>query len=178
MRSLVLGWIALALLPLAVWAQEPGVALKDDLIRKEPYSDAKTAGKLKRGDNISILKRSGGWYQIKAGATRGWVRMLSVRRGEAGKTSAASEIGGAASLATGRAGTGQIVSTTGVRGLSEEDLKSAKFDEPQLRKAESFRVSRSDAERFGAKGALKVRTFAYLPDPRAQAQGTTSTKGR
>jgi hypothetical protein len=146
-------------------AQEVGVALKDDVVRAEPYADAKATGNLKKGGQVQILKRSSGWYQIKAGTLQGWVRMLSVRRGASGKTDVAKEVGGVGDLATGRAGTGQVVSTTGVRGLSEEELKDARFDAAQLAKAQSFVVAAEDARRHAAQGKLESRRFDYLPDP-------------
>jgi uncharacterized protein YgiM (DUF1202 family) len=141
-------------------ASEKGVALKADKLLSEPFADAKQVGKVARGDAVTILKKNGGWYQVKASGAEGWIRMLSVRRGEAAKTSAAKDV---AALSTGRAGTGQIVSTTGVRGLSEEQLKSARFDENELKKAESFGVSKSDASAFAQKGGLLARAFNYLP---------------
>jgi hypothetical protein len=161
--------LALALMPCAALAQEAGSMLKDDTLRAEPYADAKPIGSLKKGAQVAMVKRASGWYQVKAGGAQGWVRMLSVRRGEAAKSNAAKEVGGVAALSTGRAGTGQIVSTTGVRGLSEEELKGAKFDEAQLRKAESFAVSRADAQAFAARGPLKARTFDHLPVPQQRA---------
>ncbi len=171
MRELRLWILALAWLPLAAPAQEPGTALKDDVLRAEPYADAKPLGDIRKGASLTILDRATGWYQVEAGSARGWMRMLSVRRGAAGQASAAAEVGGVAALSTGRAGTGQIVSTTGVRGLSEEELKSARFDEAQLRKAEGFSVSKADAKTFAAKGPLKARKFDYLPVPQQTAGG-------
>lgn len=176
---LLCAWaLGLALLPLAALAQESGTILKDDVLRVEPFVDAKTTGKVKKGGSVDILKRSGGWYQVKSGAAQGWLRMLSVRRGAAAQSSAAAEIGGVAALSTGRAGTGQVVSTTGVRGLSEEELKGAKFDEAQIRKAESYAVSRADAGSYAAKGNLSARRFDYLSAPKGQGTGNAAPQGR
>ena len=141
-------------------AGEEGVALKADKLVAEPFADAKQVGALDKGDAVSILKKTGGWYQVKAKGGQGWVRMLSVRRGQSGKGSAAQDV---AALSTGRAGTGQIVSTTGVRGLSEEELKTAMYDEKALMKAESVAVSKVDAAKFAQKGKLVARAFDYLP---------------
>lgn len=155
--------VALGLLSLAAGARESGVVLKDEVLRAEPFADAQSVGNVGKGAQVTILKRASGWYQVKAGTTQGWVRMLSIRRGEATKTNVAKEAGDLAALSTGRAGTGQIVSTTGVRGLSEEDLKGAKFNAAQLKKAQSFAVGQADAQAFAAKGKLKARKFDYLP---------------
>lgn len=138
---------------------EKGVALKADKLLAEPFADAKQAGTLAKGEAVTILKKTGGWYQVKGKGAQGWVRMLSVRRGEAAKGTAAKDV---AALSTGRAGTGQIVSTTGVRGLSEAELKAAKYDEKELMKAESFVVSKADAGKFAQMGKLEARAFNYL----------------
>ena len=125
------GWIVAALAIgaalAAAAAVESRTALKADEIKDEPCKDARTVGKIAKGDKVEILARQSGWLQVKAGGKQGWVRMLSVRRGQAGQTDAAKELGGVAGLATGRAGTGEVVSSTGVRGLSEEELKGARF---------------------------------------------------
>jgi hypothetical protein len=151
----------------AAAAQETGTALKPDDIKAEPFKDAKTVGRIAKGDRVEILARQSGWLQVKAGTKRGWVRMLSVRRGQAAGADAGKEIGGIAGIATGRAGTGQVVSSTGVRGLSEADLKAAKFDEAELRRAEAFAVAAADAQAFAAQGKLAVREIAFLADPKA-----------
>jgi len=164
-------WIGLAMVALAAhaWAQEPGVAIKQDDIKAEPFKDAKTVGAMKKGETVTILTKQGGWLEIKAAGGSGWVRLLSVRKG-AGGGSAASEIAGVAGVATGRAGTGQVVSTTGVRGLGEEDLKSAKFNEEELKKAEAAAIAADEAKQFAAQGDLTARQVGWLPLPKTNAE--------
>jgi uncharacterized protein YgiM (DUF1202 family) len=153
--------------------QEKGVALKQDDIKAEPFKDAKTIGTLRKGDSVVLLKKQAGWQEITAAPGKGWVRVLSVRKGASGGNAAA-EISGVAGVATGRAGTGQVVGTTGVRGLGEEDLKSARFSEEELKKAESAAVTGNDARQFAAKGELAGRTVPWLPAP----QAVTANGGR
>lgn len=141
-------------------AVEAGSALKADDIKAEPFRDAKVVGRLAAGDRVSIVKRDGGWLMISS-PKKGWVRMLSIRRG-AGK-SAGVKPSGIAALASGRAGTGTVVSSTGVRGLNEEDLKNAHFDENELKLDESYAASKKDAGQFAAKARLKARHVDYLP---------------
>jgi hypothetical protein len=155
------------LLASGAWAGESGSALKNDTLRAEPFSDAKMAGSLNRGDKVDILERKGAWLRIKAGKSTGWVRLLSIKRGEASKSSDAS---GLLSVASGRAGTGQVVSTTGVRGLNEEELKSAKFNEEEVKKMEANSISADAAKKFAAGGGLKTRKQDYLPEPKGGAQ--------
>lgn len=147
----------------AVAAVESGVALKSDAIKKEPYSDAKNTGMLSAGDKVNILKREGGWLQVKSAKGNGWVRMLSIRKGDAKKGK--SLVDSFKGLASGRSGTGTVVATTGIRGLNEEELKTAKFNAGELKLDESFATSRADAQNFANQGKLKPRSFEYLPLP-------------
>jgi uncharacterized protein YgiM (DUF1202 family) len=151
-------------------AQDTGTALKADELKAEPFKDANTIGKLAKGDKVDIVARQSGWLQVRAGGKTGWVRMLSVRRGQTAQKDAGKEISGVAGLATGRAGTGQVVSSTGVRGLSDEDLKNAKFDESQIAQAESNAVSAADAKTFAGQGRLTPQKVAFLPEPKRGAR--------
>ena len=88
--------------------------------------------------------------------------MLSVRR-----TAAAAVVssGSLSQVATGRAGTGQIVTTTGVRGLGEEQLRTASFSEAAVVAAERFRVDPIEAERSARQAGLAPRAVPTLPAP-------------
>lgn len=151
-----------------------GAAIKADNIRSEPFGDARTVGALAPGDKVEILKKEGGWFQIKSAKGAGWVRMLSIRKGDAQKASAGKEVAGLLGLASGRAGTGQVVATTGVRGLNEEELKSAQFNEKELKLVKAFISSKQEAQAFAAKGKLVSQQVEYLPEP---AASQTSDKG-
>jgi uncharacterized protein YraI len=167
-------WLAAAA---SAYAADSGVALKGDVIRAEPFKDADSIGDLKKGESVQIMSKKGGWLQIKAAGGEGWVRMLSVKRGAGGGSNAAGEIGGIAAMSTGRAGTGQITSATGVRGLSEEDLKAAKYDAAELARAEGNAVSAAVAGQFANAGKLVTQNVAFLPEPRP-ASTNTPTPGR
>ncbi len=166
-------WLCAMLLGAAnAWAADSGTALKNDEIKAEPFRDAKKVGALAKGDTVDILGKDGGWLKVKSAKGSGWVHMLSIRRGEARK---ASEASGLLSLASGRAGTGAVVSTTGIRGLdtagsgsklSEDALKAAKFNEAELMRDESYAVSKAQAQQFARQGGLAPRPLDYLPAPK------------
>jgi hypothetical protein len=147
---------------LVATATESGSALKTDDIKAEPFRDAKAVGALASGDKVEILSKDGGWLKVKSQKGNGWVRMLSIRKTGSGK--ATGNAGGLLALASGRAGTGKVVATTGIRGLSEEELKSAQFNAGQLTLAESYGVSSVQAQQFAARGKLKARTMDYLQE--------------
>ena len=145
-------------------AGESGTVIKAEALKKEPFRDAKSAGTLAVGDKVDILKKNGGWLNVKSVKGNGWVRMLSIRRGAARRGTAGAS--GLASLATGRAGTGKVVATTGIRGLNEEELKAAKYDEAEVKQMESFSTTRAEAKKFADKGKLKVHKVDYLAGER------------
>lgn len=143
-------------------AAEVGTMIKADDMKAEPFRDTKTVKALAAGEQLNIVGKDGGWLNVKSGKVSGWVKMLSVRQGDAKKS--ASNASGLLALSSGRAGTGKIVATTGVRGLNEEELKAARFDAQELQLAESNAVSRSEAQQFATQGKLVARSFDYLPD--------------
>lgn len=146
---------------------EAGTALKNDTLRAEPFADAKSSGSFTRGENLDILKKQGAWLQVKAKKGTGWVRLLSVKRGTA---STGSQTAGVLAAASGRAGTGQVVSTTGVRGLSEEDLKAAKFNEAEVKTLESYTLSVEQGRQFANAGDLKTIAFSNLKAGKGDAK--------
>jgi len=145
-------------------AAESGTTLKNEDIKTEPFRDAKTVATLTAGDKVNILKKDGGWLQVTSAKGKGWVRILSIRKGDERKNSGTAS--GLASLASGRAGTGKVVATTGIRGLNEEEMKSAKFNETEIKRAESYASSKADAAKYAAQGKLAARAFDYLPAPK------------
>ncbi len=160
LRRLVAG--LLLVLPASLLAADPATLSRVDALRDKPFADAKVVVSLAKGAKVDILARNGGWYQVKSGTKTGWVRMLSVRRSTA---PAGSNVAGLASVASGRAGTGTVSTTTGVRGLDAQELATAAFNEAQVAKAEGYRISRADADAFARTGKLVVRDVKPLPAP-------------
>ena len=160
--------IMLFLLPLLAWPllclAEPAVMSKADSLYEKPFADAKVLGKFAAGQAVDVQKREGAWYQVKAAGKLGWMRMLSVRRTA---PAAAASAGSLTQVATGRAGTGQIVATTGVRGLGEETLKEAPFSEAAVAAAEKYRVKPAEAEKLARAQGLAPRQVPPLPAPAA-----------
>lgn len=143
-------------------AAESGVALKADDIRAEPFGDARSVARLAVNDKVEILGKNGGWLQVKSAKGKGWVRMLSIRKGDAKKRG--SEAAGLLGMASGRAGTGKVVATTGIRGLNEEELKAAVFNAEEINLAESYSSSQAQAQQFASEGKLVARKLDYLPE--------------
>ena len=153
-RILLIGLIS----PVLALSGEVGTALKADAMRAEPFADAKTVGNFNKGESVDILNKKGAWLQVKTKKSTGWVRILSVKRGGASSSSAK----GVLDVASGRAGTGQVVSTTGIRGLSAEELKAAKFNEEEMKKMESHTLTPNEGQQYANAGGLNAVKIAYL----------------
>ena len=148
-------------------AAEQGSALKNDSLRSEPFADAKVTGSFARGDNLEIIKKQGAWLQVKSAKGTGWVRLLSVKRGAA---TSSNQAAGVLAVASGRAGTGQVVSTTGVRGLSEQELKAAKFNEEEVKTLESYTLSADKGRAFAKAENLNSIAFKNLKEAKGGCQ--------
>lgn len=141
-----------------LFAAESGTVLKTDQLRADAFNDAAVVGSVNKNDAVEILNKKGAWLQIKTSKQSGWVRLLTVKRNGSG----GSDVAGAVNVATGRNGTGKVVSTTGIRGLSAEELKTAKFNEAETKKMESFAVTAVDAKAYASSGGLSSRSYAYF----------------
>jgi uncharacterized protein YraI len=129
-----------------------------------PYRDAKPAGKLPSNTKVDILERHGGWLQISAQGKSGWARLHQVRAGEGPE---AKNTGGGLTVLknvsqTGRSGSQGIVATTGIRGLSAEELKSAKPNPKAVESMEANRASDSTARDFARSAGLKDKDVPFL----------------
>ncbi len=156
------------------FAAETGSAIKDDQLRAEPYTDAKITASVKRGETLTILKKQGVWLQVKNKKSTGWLKLLSVKRAGTSTTTASSSV---LKQSSGRSGTGQIVSTTGIRGLNEEELKAAKFNEAEINKLESYTVTAKAGAEFAKAGQLSAIQFAELTPPTTKTNSTNVIGG-
>ncbi len=78
------------------------------------------------------------------------------------KASVATEASGVLGLATGRAGSGNVVAATGVRGLDEEKLKEAEFNEQELQTLKTYRTSKKQAQGFANQAGLQVQKVPFI----------------
>lgn len=143
------------------YAVQTAYAVRSTEIKSLPYSDAATVATLAEKAKVNILMRQGGWVKINSKNGNGWVRMLSVRSDNtAGKTG---DSGLISLLNVGRSGSSGITTTTGIRGLSEEDLKNAQPNPAELDKLEKYAVNKAKAEKFAREVQLKAQQLDYLP---------------
>lgn len=128
--------------------------LSDQELLAEPSPKAASAGQVKKGQEVNVLAKKGFWVQIEAGEVVGWTKLNNVK--------AASSSVGLASLETGRQATGNIVSTSGVRGLDGGDLEKAQPDAKEFAKLSGFMENKDSATAFAKAGKLQTRKLSYV----------------
>ena len=163
----------------AAWAQEQAFTNRSTELKERGAADAKTLGTLPENTAVKVVARGGGWTQVEAGAQKGWVRVFHLRFPATVDSSASSSGGNplsglSSALGFGRQSSQQTtIATTGIRGLSPEDLKNANPDAAAFAKLQSYRADKAAAERFARDARLAAVVIEYLDETSA-----APTKGR
>ncbi len=156
----------------AAYAAEYGYTVRSTELKDAPFSDAKTLATLPEKTKVEIISRQGAWLQVKE-QQQGWVRLLSLRTGEGRATGGDSGLKSLLNL--GRSGNTGVTVATGVRGLSEADLKNARPNPQELEKLRRMTIPSAEAQKFAANAKLTAQQINYLPEPaQTQATGTSN----
>lgn len=173
MKSTLLFWLLLGGLSVSAVQAAPGTLLRNETLRAQASASASITGQVSRGTAVDIVSRRGGWLQVRTPRAQGWVRLLSVRAGQGGSGGAG--LGDVVGVATRRADPSRVVSVAGVRGLSEEQLRQARFDADELARLDQFAASLSQARSHASRTGLASVNVPALPRP--QANPTPSGNG-
>lgn len=157
--------LLITLLTGTLHAGERAHTIRDTDLKAEPFTDAATITQLKANTQVSKTARKGGWYQITFEKREGWVRMTSLRLGEAGKKKGESGIGSTLRfLSTGRSGTSDVTVATGIRGLDAADVANATPDHKALKRLKQKKSAPAKVKNFASAGKLKARKMAYIKE--------------
>lgn len=153
--------IVLSMLYCAAQAGETATAVRNTEMKARPFSDAATVTSLERGSKVEVLARKASWMQVKANGTTGWVKMLSLQFSNADKNKTGdSGLRALFNVASGSGSGGAV--TTGVRGLSEEDLKNAHPNPQALETVQGYAVNKTEAQKFARLGNLLEQDMDYV----------------
>jgi hypothetical protein len=141
-------------------ATQVAFTVRSTEIKQQPFSDAQTIATLAGKSGVEVLSRRGGWVNISSSKGNGWVRMLSLRSDSTAKKRGDSGL--QSLINVGRSGSSGITVATGVRGLSEEDLKNARPNPVEFEKLQRYAVNKAKAERFAHDARLKAQQLDYL----------------
>ena len=132
-----------------------GDSLKSDQELKEtPSIKGNVVGKAAKG-NVEVIDKKGFWVKVKNDSIEGWTKLNNV---EISKDSDFS----LSNLNTGREGSGNIVSTSGVRGLDGEDITSAQPDIIEFDKLQSLKVDKSIGNNFMKNTGLSPKQIKFI----------------
>lgn len=166
-------WLLVFCLGWSVAAAHAGDAytVRATEVKVKPFIDADTLVRLPENSRVEALTRKSGWMQIKNDGAAGWVKMLSLRFGDTGAQKKAGDNGlNKLFNVASTGGSGSTVST-GVRGLSEESLKTPHPNPQAFAELQHYAASKVDAQKFGKSGKLTAQPLDYLPAPASQNQG-------
>lgn len=148
------------------FAQEVAFAARASELKEQASADSRTVSSLAEGAELKVLQRSGGWARVEARGQGGWVRVFHLRFPVAaqagGQNAVESGLSSLTSVFGSRSATKPTtLATTGIRGLSPEDLKNATPDPAALRQVQSYRADKASAERFAREGKLAASNVSY-----------------
>lgn len=143
---------------------EPGTVLKPTQLRSSPLGSADVVAELQAQQTVDITARQGAWAGVTTGeGQQGWARILNLRTGS-GQASAASANQLASLFRTGSSGTSV---STGVKGLSAEQLRSASPDFAEVTELDQYAANAGDARQFAGAGQLQEQRVDYLESPKS-----------
>jgi hypothetical protein len=160
----------------SVLAQSGTVVRKTDL-RDKPFLDAAVIAPIAANTPIQIQANKGAWMQVKAANGQvGWIKLLNVRTGSGGTSSGGSSIALAGKvIKTGSSG--QTV-TTGVKGLSAEQIKNAVPNPAEVTKMDNYASNHSEATRTALQAELIPQEVAALATTSSSSSTSTPNNGR
>ena len=146
-----------------VQAGETAYTVRATELKAKPFADATTLLSLAEHGKVEIVARQASWMQVKADGTTGWVKMLSLRLGNGEAQKKTGDSGMKALFNVAATGSSGGTVTTGVRGLSEENLKNTHPNPQALKTMQGYAVSESGAVSFAKAGKLAKQPMDYLP---------------
>jgi Bacterial SH3 domain len=153
--------LLLFLCPLLASAEPASVVRATDL-KREPATDSATLAALPENASVEALERKGGWTRVKTSSGEGWVRMLALRYKPG--SAKAGDSGAKELYNVARTGSSGTQTTTGVRGLSAEQISNAQPNPAEMEKLKEFTADRGAATGFAAEGSLTAKSVEY-PKP-------------
>jgi len=126
----------------------------DQELKKSPNIKSEVVGKVSKGE-VEVIDKKGFWIKVKKNSVEGWTKLNNV---EIDKDSNFS----LSSLNTGREGSGNIVSTSGVRGLDGEDITNAQPDINEFEKLKKLKVDKSVGESFSNNSNLTTKNIELI----------------
>ncbi len=165
MTTRIAALLVASLLAFAAWAQEQAFTNRATELKDIGSPSGKTVASLPGDTPVKVIQRGGGWTKVDANGQQGWVNVFHLRfpaTVEKASSSSSNPLSGITGLFGGsREPQKTTIATTGIRGLSPEDLRNASPDPAALAKAQGYRADKPTAERFAKDGKLATASVDY-----------------
>jgi hypothetical protein len=160
-------------------ADQDGIIVRTAPVHDKADYGSRRVGQIKAGVRVSIMSRQGGWKEIfsEQESIVGWVRSYQVREAESApviqQESASDSRGFLAGLASfsrkassffksGDDKTSSGTATIGVRGLSEDEIKTAQPDFQEFEEMKRFASNSKRAASFSRQGGLTAIKVPHI----------------
>lgn len=163
MKSALSLLVMLLALAAPAFAQEQAFTNRSTELKDKAAADARTVATLPENTAVKVIGRGGAWTNVDASGQAGWVRAFHLRFPvviEKGGSSS-NPLSGISSMFGGGRQEKATIATTGIRGLTPDDLKSSSPNNEALAKANSYRSDKPTAERFAREGKLENTKVDY-----------------
>lgn len=142
---------------------ETGTVLKDAPVLSEPMGSADVLAQLAARETVEITARQGAWAGVTTPAgIAGWTRILNLRTG----SGLPGNDGGGSLAAAFRTGSSGTAVSTGVKGLSADQLLNASANPAEVDLLDSFAADSGQARQFAAQAPLSSQKVNYLDQGR------------
>jgi hypothetical protein len=142
---------------------ETGTVLKDSPVLSEPMGSAEVLAQLAARETVEITARQGAWAGVTTPAgVAGWTRVLNLRTG----SGLPGNDGGGSLVAAFRTGSSSNAVSTGVKGLSADQLMNASANTAEVALLDSFAANAGQAQQFAAQAPLAAQKVNYLEEGR------------
>lgn len=195
MKFVLIIILTLVLPPVSLAADQQGVIVRSATVYQEANAASTRMGRIAAGSRVSIFSRSGGWKEIysEEKSVIGWIRGYQVREGDFTQAVEAQAEPDSRGLLSGLAAfsrkassffnfgssstsTSSGTATIGVRGLSEQQIKSAEPDPEELKRMLRFASNADRVARFQSDGKLNDRDVNYLESKHKAAAEPAATE--
>ena len=133
---------------------------RDSPLYAEPRLEAAQVMQLKQGATGEVVGKEGAWLNLKTAGGSGWLFSFNVRF--QGQKSGGDGGGSALGRVFGPRQNVNVTASIGIRGLDEQDLKQASFNDAQIKLLDSYTASKQAAEDGARATGLAPVTVDYL----------------
>lgn len=166
--------LSLALLTSALAWAEPGSVSRGTDLKEKPFLDAATVGRLAADSPLDIQLRQGAWAKVRAqNGQEGWLKVLNLRSAASSTSSGRGGLGQLVNVA--RSGSSGNTVTTGVKGLSAEQIRNARPNEKEVQRLSGYAVSAQDAARFARTSQLQPQKVTAIGSAQRTDEASSSS---